>query len=526
MDDLSVLVIAPVGRDATLIRDALAGASITARTMQSVEELAALIAHTNVGALLLTEEAVNPARIAVLVEALSQQPAWSDLPVLIFTIGGRPTLLSQQRELDRLPLGTVTLLERPIRIATLVSSVRAALRSRSRQYLVRDILRERDLAQQARLESESRLLLAVDTAHLGSWELHLRIHPGTSPATGVLQASPTCREHYDWPPYGDLSYEDLLERIHPEDRSAVERKIAAASSSSGVFTADHRVTWQDGRTRWISISGRRLQDSGSSRAFNHGTSAEGSLRLTGVSLDITERVLSELALRNAEKLAIVGRLASSIAHEINNPLEAVTNLLYLLKLSPLGPAEDQYVTMAQQELARVSEITAQTLAFGRQQNNDQEAVFAELLDSVLALYRGRMATSNIQVERAYRYKQPVLCRPSEVRQVFTNLIGNAFDATRQGGRIVVRERLAVHPRSGHAGIRVTIADTGSGIPRELQRRVFEAFISTKGNNGTGLGLWISKGIVEKHGGTLRFRSSPEGPRRGSVFSLFLPLPER
>ena len=241
-----------------------------------------------------------------------------------------------------------------------------------------------------------------------------------------------------------------------------------------------------------------------------------------MTLDITERVLSEAALRNADKLALVGRLASSIAHEINNPLEAVTNLLYLLASAELGAQEKAYVTMAQEELARVSEISAQTLTFNRQQNTYEKAVFPDVIESVLALYRGRLLTSGIHVERHYAYKQPVLCYPGEIRQVFTNLIGNAFDAMRKGGKIIVRERLASHPRTGQQGVRITFADSGTGMTEDVKAHLFEPFHSTKGNNGTGLGLWISSGIAKKHGGTLRCSSSTDPHHPGSVFTLFIP----
>ena len=219
----------------------------------------------------------------------------------------------------------------------------------------------------------------------------------------------------------------------------------------------------------------------------------------------------------------MGRLSSSIAHEINNPLEAVTNLLFLLQGSALSDTDKSYVLTAQRELARVSEIAAQTLTFNRQRDSYTEAKLTDILDSVLALYQGRLATSNIQVVRRYRYKRSMLCYPGELRQVFTNLIANAFDATRKGGRIIVRERSATHPATTAPGIRITIADTGSGMTESVRARIFEAFYSTKGNNGTGLGLWISKGIIDKHRGTIQFKSSTSNGRSGTVFVIFLPI---
>ncbi len=513
---LRVLVIAPVGRDAKLIRDALASAGVKAQAVESVDAALILARESETGALLVTEEVMDVAKIACIRDELATQPAWSDLPILILTVGGSATSLSRRREQDRLPLGSVTLLERPIRAATLISSVQAALRSRARQYQVRDTLLDRDLAYAARRESESRLLTAIETARLGAWELHVN--------SGIIDASSTFRKTLDFDPGETLTYDSFLKRVHPEDRDALRGKLKEAIDHEAPYAAEYRIIWRDGTVRWMSVNARLMERARPAQGDARAQVAEpvDELRVAGVTLDITERVLSELALRKADKLALVGRLSSSIAHEINNPLESVTNLLYLLAAADLGPTEKEYVAMAQGELARVSEIAAQTLAFNRQQDVHGKAVLPDILDSVLALYQGRLATSQIQVERHYTYREPVLCYPGEVRQVFTNLIGNAFDATRNGGRIIVRERFAHHPRTGQQGTRITVADTGTGMPPDVQSRLFEAFHSTKGNNGTGLGLWISRGIAKKHGGSLRFSSSAKQGRSGSVFSLFLP----
>ena len=514
-DELTVLIVAPVGRDGKLIEEALASASVSALAVAGVEEATELVGTRHVGLLLITEEVLNEANIAQLSKVVLNQPAWSDLPLLVLTVGGRANALSRQREQDRLPLGSLTLLERPIRMETLISSVRSALRSRSRQYQMRDALRERDLAEEARRESESRLLLALETAQLGAWELDF--------ATGTLTASETCRTIFDWPSEQALSVNDFFERVHLEDRATVETKLRSTLAQSVAYAAEYRIVWRDGSTRWIAATGNCMREGRVGDMQAAAAAAEkDDLRLAGVSLDITERILSEQALRKADKLALVGRLASSIAHEINNPLESVTNLLYLLEHAELGDAERAYVATAQQELARITEITSQTLTFNRQQNTYGPAVIADILESVLALYQGRLATSNIEVERRYTRREPVLCYPGELRQVFVNLVGNAFDATRGGGRILVRERVVYHSVLHRVGTRVTIADTGCGMPRAVQSRIFEVFHSTKGNNGTGLGLWISKGIVEKHGGTLRFSSSTRLGRSGSVFCVFIP----
>lgn len=511
--DLKVMVLAPVGRDARLLRDALVSAGLNAHAVKSLPDAIHALNEEGMGIFLITEEVLNRTNIAILSSALQDQPTWSDLPMLILTVGGAVTKSSLRREQDRLPLGSVTLLERPIRRTTLLSSVRSALRSRRRQYQVRDTLLERDRADESKRESESRLATAIETARLGTWELDVD--------SGDLIVSSIFRSTFDLENDEPITYELFLSRVHPDDRTQRQDQFKNAVAMQSAYSSEYRILWRDGSVRWISVSGRPLAQVRRTQSTK-AADAESGLRFIGVTLDITERVLSEMALRKADKLALVGRLSSSIAHEINNPLESVTNLLYLISGGELGPEEKAYVLTAQQELARVSEIAAQTLTFNRQQNAHEEAVPADILESVLALYQGRLLTSSIHVARRYTYKRAVLCYPGELRQVFTNLIGNAFDATRQGGRILVRERLATHPKSGQKGVRITIADTGSGMTPEVKRHLFEAFHSTKGNNGTGLGLWISQGIAKKHGGSLRFRSSTDSRHRGTVFSLFLP----
>ena len=242
-------------------------------------------------------------------------------------------------------------------------------------------------------------------------------------------------------------------------------------------------------------------------------------------LDITHQKHAEAALVDSEKLAAVGRLAASISHEINNPLEAITNLLYLVSSDrSLSSEVREWVHLAQSEVARVSQIATQTLRFRRQANRPTEVTPAQLIDPVLNLYRGRLANSRIQVQASYSTARTMLCFENDLRQVLNNLIANAIDAMRpEGGRLVIRAHDAVDARTGRPGVRMSIADTGVGMSRETQQRLFQAFFTTKSMNGTGLGLWISQGIVERHGGTLRVRSAQNPKMHGSVFTLFLPL---
>jgi PAS domain S-box-containing protein len=243
-------------------------------------------------------------------------------------------------------------------------------------------------------------------------------------------------------------------------------------------------------------------------------------------MDVSERKRGEEALRRTEKLAATGRLAASIAHEINNPLEAITNLLFLLRqYCALNEAALNYVTLAEQEVQRMSEITQQTLRFYRQSTSPARANMAELLDSVLTLYGARLSTIGIRVERNYDPDMDLFCFAGEVRQVISNLVSNAIDASAAGDRLILcarRSRDWSDP--GREGVRFVVADTGAGMDAEVRRRLFEAFFTTKGATGTGLGLWVSHEIILKHHGKVhvRSRSASGGASSGTVFEMFFP----
>jgi PAS domain S-box-containing protein len=243
-------------------------------------------------------------------------------------------------------------------------------------------------------------------------------------------------------------------------------------------------------------------------------------------MDASDRKRSEEALRKTEKLAATGRLAASIAHEINNPLEAITNLLYLLSNhADLQEPARSYVDMAEHEVRRISEITQQTLRFYRQSTLPSRANLSDLLDSVLTLHQGRLRNLGIRVEREYESSTDLYCFAGELRQVFANLIGNAIDAMPNGGRLSVRARRSRDWKNpDRLGVRFQVSDTGSGMLPTVQKHIFEPFFTTKEITGTGLGLWVSSEIIAKHRGTVRVRSHSEtlGGQSGTVFELFFP----
>jgi signal transduction histidine kinase len=229
------------------------------------------------------------------------------------------------------------------------------------------------------------------------------------------------------------------------------------------------------------------------------------------------------ALRRSEKLAVTGRLAASIAHEINNPLEAVTNLFYLMRSNPEPEDMRRYMDHAEQELARVAEITRQTLRFYREPSHPVDTELVSVLRSVLVLYHSRLAAASVAVELEVEAPHAtILASPGELRQVIANIIGNAIDAMRRGGRL--RIRVSEEAITGQAPrVRLTIADTGSGIPASLLPAIFEPFVTTKGETGTGLGLWVTGEIIRRNRWNIRVRSHC-GPRHpGTAFSITMPL---
>ena len=243
-----------------------------------------------------------------------------------------------------------------------------------------------------------------------------------------------------------------------------------------------------------------------------------------VSRDITAQLQAEEALRETEKLAAMGRVAGIIAHEINNPLAAITNTLYLVRNHPsLDDTARHFADVAEQELQRVSHITRQTLSFYRESKQPVAVNLPDLLDDVLDLQERALQFSHIDLRKKYSSAPIVQGFPVELRQVFLNLVGNAVQAMPGGGTLGVYIREATDWSHQRSGTSISIIDTGVGIKPEDAKRLFQPFFSTKSTKGTGLGLWISKGIVQKYDGTLRCRSYRTGKGCVTCFRVFLPV---
>ncbi len=238
---------------------------------------------------------------------------------------------------------------------------------------------------------------------------------------------------------------------------------------------------------------------------------------------IAVRIKTEEALIGSEKLAAAGRMAAVLAHEINNPLESVVNLVYLAKTTDGLPASvHHYLEMAEAELKRVAHITRQTLGFYRESSAPTTFEVVELLNAVIDLLQAKISSTTVVVEKQCDASLQITGVSGELRQVFSNLLSNSLDAAGEDGRVVLRaSAVPAHPGRDKR-IRITVSDNGYGIAARTMPEIFEPFFTTKGDIGNGLGLWVCKQIVGKHSGLLQIRSHTHGPRRGTTISVVLP----
>jgi signal transduction histidine kinase/post-segregation antitoxin (ccd killing protein) len=242
-----------------------------------------------------------------------------------------------------------------------------------------------------------------------------------------------------------------------------------------------------------------------------------------IGTDNTARKHAEEALLRSEMLASAGRMAASIAHEINNPLEAMMNTLYLArKTDHLPEAALEYLDIADGELMRIAHITRQTLGFYREFSAATSISTTALIDSVISLLQSKIKANGARVEQQGDTLLQVMGIAGELRQVMANLLANSLDAIGQNGRIVLRASASVDPDDGRRRVRITVSDQGSGMPAPTMKEIFEPFFTTKGTIGTGLGLWVCKQLIDKNGGSISVRSNTHGERRGTTFSILLP----
>ncbi len=311
--------------------------------------------------------------------------------------------------------------------------------------------------------------------------------------------------------------EEVFHILNETTREQIETPVAMVKRLNRVVgLANHTVlVRKDGTEINIDDSGAPIHDRNGA--------------LSGIVMvfrDITRERRAQNALLATEKLAVAGRLAATIAHEMHNPLDSVSNLLYLLRGEKDPNTAEHYLTLAQQELTRMGQVSRAMLGLYREAKNPVTINIKEMLDGVIVLLERPIQQRQLTIETAIPDHLEVHGFPAELRQVFTNLLANAAEATASGGKLILAARATsvktLSSATAHRGVTIQVCDTGSGIEPEALEHIFEPFFTTKGELGTGLGLWFSRGIVDKHGGSIEIHSSSNPEDHGTTITVFLP----
>ena len=391
----------------------------------------------------------------------------------------------------------------PVVMPTVLMNIQSWRLSEARAIELAQANRELSLANEKlqELDRLRRRFVAQTSANIGDWEWDIR--------TGKVSWSPEVEDMHGVPRGGFKgTFDEWLSTVHPEDSERAKaialetmaRGPGRASQTAGDYDIEYRSVRPDGTWCWLAGRGAIEYDSQGQP-----------LRVLGMCMDISIRKRTEEALRKTEKLAAAGRLAATIAHEINNPLEAVTNLIYLAKLQEASPSCKQMLEMADRELQRIGHITRQTLGFYRETASPVPVDLSEVLRGVVEILQGKLESRQITTHVAADKPVYAYGVAGELRQVFANLLTNAVDASPAGTKIRMRIK-----QTGN-GAQVSIADAGAGIAQAVRGQIFEPFFTTKKDVGTGLGLWVTKQLVEKHGGSIRFRTRTGAGKTGTVF---------
>jgi len=380
-----------------------------------------------------------------------------------------------------------------------------------------EVIAQRQLAETALQESQRQLAASLTEAEITLKRLKMieeAVNAGTwefDALTGISHWPAGISSLWGLPPKEhEIKLDDFVSRIYAEDRERVVQTVQTALATGDSYETEFRVVWPDRSIHWLNARGAVLRDEQKQPKM-----------VIGIALEVTERRQTENALRESEKLAATGRMAATIAHEINNPLEAVVNLVYLAKNDPnISPQTRDYLASADVELGRVSHMVRQTLGFYRENAGPKWIDAGEMVKQIAELYRNKLLRKNVHLELEIENGE-VFAVEGELRQVVSNLISNAIDALEMNGRIRIRVR-RLH-RNGNSLVRITVGDNGHGIAPENRGKVFQPFFTTKAAVGTGLGLWVSKGIIEKHNGRISLRTSTRPQRSGTVFCVDFPL---
>ncbi len=479
-NDERILIFAPKGRDNELIAAMLDkhGYACTA-----VNENGAALESLRDGAgvVIVTIEGIG-AHLEEWCEQLRSQSQWSDIPILLLTGAGlTPTARAKSAFAS---LGNVTLIDRPVVAENLLSAIDSSLRARRRQYEIRDYIDAEELTRKQLRESENRFRQMANSIPQLAW--------AARPDGFIYWYNAR------WYEYTGKSEEEMegwgWQSVHdPAILPEVLKNWTAAIASGTPFEMVFPLRGADGELRPFLTSVLPFRDETGNLAGWFGTNT-----------DISRQTQAEEILRRTEKLAAVGRLASTIAHEINNPLEAVTNLLYLLRNEISSDTGRKFLTDAEFELGRISHIAKQTLGFYRDADAPRTVRVADMCLDLMSLFGKRMVSQRVEA-RIELGDVAVRARPGELRQVFANLFSNAVDALPNGGHVTVTVADETETQ-----VRVRFCDDGPGIAPALRERVFEPFMTTKKDVGTGLGLWVSRGLMEKNGGSLDLNTTSNG----------------
>lgn len=362
---------------------------------------------------------------------------------------------------------------------------------------------EADAVRAEQRATSSRLRDALQAAGMGTWTWEA--------PTDLMDFDERAGELFGVAAHTPMTREALRKSlVHTDDLAFAPADLREVGRLGGQYRTEYRLALPGGEQRWVSVRGNAQKaDDGEM------------LGMIGTVQDVTLQRMQEETLRTSEKLAATGRMAATIAHEINNPLEAVTNLIYLAKTDPETPESvSRMLEVADGELARVSQIAQQTLGFYRDTTRPVTVDLNELLTAVVELFDRKLTGKGLKCTLDLEPGLSIVGLKGEIRQVVANLLVNAIDASQdRGGRIRIRGRH--RSRREGRGIAVLICDEGEGIPIHVSRKLFSPFVTTKRSTGTGLGLWVTRGMVEKHGGSVSFRSRTTDPS-GTVFRVYLP----
>lgn len=513
-NDLRVLLLPPTRRDGEAIQQLLSGTNVACTVCHSMPELCVEM-QNGVGSVLVSEEALTSDPDGLILR-IRNQPVWSDVASIVLSRSGM--------ELPKLTavipfLGNVSVVERPVRVNTLLAMVRSSLRARERQYEVRDHIAQQEETQFELQTSEQRLHMAVQTGRLGVWELDT--------SARSLSCSDGCRANYGRKPGESFTYDDLWNAMHAEDVDRVSATLERATREGGEFDLEYRTIWPDGSTHWMLVRGRPSLDP--SRSSEH---------IAGVTLDITDRKFAEeqrASLLEAERAARseaerTGRMKdeflATLSHELRTPLNAILGWSQVLLLQPPSPKELQDGLQTIERNARAqTQIIEDLLDMSRIISGKvllelHRVPIAAIVDASVATVKPAAEAKGVHLEATCDEDAEIRGDAARLQQVLWNLLSNAVKFTPPG------QRVSLHVSQEGDCVIIRVQDTGNGIDLDFLPHIFDRFrqadaSTTRKHGGLGLGLAIVKQLVELHGGTVRAES--EGKGYGAAFTVTLPL---